>query len=50
MVNMAESQVVMEFENGSLDHKSNLNGIVETKADWWVHEAGWKDEKLKKLN
>lgn len=31
MVNIVEYQVVMEFENGSLDHKSNLNGVVETK-------------------
>lgn len=49
MISVAECQIVVEFENGSLDHKCNLKGIVETKADWWVPEVSWKDGKLKDL-
>lgn len=49
MVNLAAYQAVMEFENGSLENKSNLNGIVEAKADWQVCERSWKDEKLEEL-
>lgn len=49
MVSIAAYQAVMEFENDLLENKNNLNGIVESKADWQVHEGSWKDEKLEEL-
>lgn len=40
MVTIVEYQVVMECEKDSLDHRRNLNGVVEAKLIdeymWWI--------------